>query len=155
MNLSILYATSRTFDHDLADQNDHPKDWEYRLKTYAQTLLNISWHVYLLIHPTYIVTSLLADHILRLLNLLISTFWKIKQLTYTTTGHNYWNNRNIIQLSLTYSSKATPSWIVIHCGLSRVKNTIYKPLTLEEYTIQGKYCDERFLSYNGICQSIF
>ena len=29
------------------------------------------------------------------------------------------------------------------------KNTIYKPLSLEEYSIQEKYCDERFLSYNG------
>ena len=33
----------------------------------------------------------------------------------------------------------------MHCGLSRVKNTIYKPLSLEEYTLQEKYCDERFL----------
>ena len=38
---------------------------------------------------------------------------------------------------------------VMHCGLSRAKNTIYKPLSLEGYTIQEKYCDERFLSYNG------
>ena len=29
------------------------------------------------------------------------------------------------------------------------KLTISKPLSLEEYTIQEKYCDERFLSYNG------
>ena len=29
------------------------------------------------------------------------------------------------------------------------KNNIYMPLSLEEYTIQEKYCDERFLSYNG------
>ena len=36
----------------------------------------------------------------------------------------------------------------MHCGLSEVKNTIYKPLSLEEYTIQEKYCDEHFLSYN-------
>ena len=35
------------------------------------------------------------------------------------------------------------------CSLSRVKNTIYKPLSLEEYTIQEIYCDERFLMYNG------
>ena len=28
------------------------------------------------------------------------------------------------------------------------KNTIYKPLSLEEYTTQEKNCDERFLSYN-------
>ena len=38
--------------------------------------------------------------------------------------------------------------IVMHCGLSRVKDTIYKPLLLEEYTTQEKYCDKRFLSYN-------
>ena len=37
----------------------------------------------------------------------------------------------------------------MHCGLSRVKNTIYKPLSSEENTVQKKYCDERFLSYNG------
>ena len=35
------------------------------------------------------------------------------------------------------------------------KNTIYKPLSLREYTIQEKYCDERFLVTMGICQSIF
>ena len=29
------------------------------------------------------------------------------------------------------------------------KNAICKPLSLEEYTIQEKYCDERFLRYNG------
>ena len=34
------------------------------------------------------------------------------------------------------------------------KNTIYKPLSLGEYTIQEKYCDERFLVTMGICQSI-
>ena len=26
---------------------------------------------------------------------------------------------------------------------------IYKPLSLKEYTIQEKYCDKRFFSYNG------
>ena len=41
------------------------------------------------------------------------------------------------------------AWIVIHCGLSRVKSTIYKPLSLKEYTIQEKYWDKRFLRYNG------
>ena len=30
----------------------------------------------------------------------------------------------------------------------RVKSAIYKPLSLEEYTIQEN-CSERFLSYNG------
>ena len=35
------------------------------------------------------------------------------------------------------------------CGLSRVKNTIYKPLSLEEYTVHEKYFVERFFSYNG------
>ena len=38
------------------------------------------------------------------------------------------------------------------------KKTIYEPLSLEEYTIQVKYCDERFLRIlvtMGICQSIF
>ena len=50
---------------------------------------------------------------------------------------------------LTYLSIATPSRIVMQCGQSRVKNTIYKPLSLEEYTIQETYCDERFsFSYN-------
>ena len=39
-----------------------------------------------------------------------------------------------------YSSIATPSWS---------KKTIYKLLSFEEYTIQEKYFDERFLSYNG------
>ena len=41
------------------------------------------------------------------------------------------------------------------CGLSRLKNTIYKPQSLEEYTIQKKYCDERFLSYNEDMSIIF
>ena len=40
----------------------------------------------------------------------------------------------------------------MHCGLSRVKNTIEKPLSSEEYTVvtvqEKYYCDERFLSYN-------
>ena len=65
--------------------------------------------------------------------------------------HN-WNNMMINAhgciVKLTYSSIATPSWIVMHCGLSRVKNTIYKPLSLRECTIQEKHCDKRFLSYN-------
>ena len=39
-------------------------------------------------------------------------------------------------------------------ALSRVKNNIYKPLSLEEYTIQEKYCDEHLLTM-GMCQSIF
>ena len=33
---------------------------------------------------------------------------------------------------------------------NRVKNTIYKLLSLKDYTkVTGKYCDERFLNYNG------
>ena len=28
------------------------------------------------------------------------------------------------------------------------KNSIQKPLSIEKYTLQEKYCDERFLSYN-------
>ena len=57
---------------------------------------------------------------------------------------------------LTYSSIATPSWIVMHCGLSRVKNTIYKPLSLEEYTIYKKNnAINVFLVIMRICEKIF
>ena len=35
----------------------------------------------------------------------------------------------------------------MHCGLSRVKDVGRIQKTLEKYTIQVKYCDERFLSY--------
>ena len=38
------------------------------------------------------------------------------------------------------------TWCIV---ISRVKNTVYKQLSLEEYTRQEKYCDERFLGYNG------
>ena len=31
----------------------------------------------------------------------------------------------------------------------QAKNNTYNPLSLEEYTIQEKYCDERVFSYNG------
>lgn len=37
---------------------------------------------------------------------------------------------------------------MIHCGVSRIRNIVYKPLSLEEYTIGEKYCDEFYAFYD-------
>ena len=63
--------------------------------------------------------------------------------------------RSVTELKLIYLSIATPSWIVMHCGLSRVKTLFISRYRWRNTPYRQNVAMNVFLVTMGICQSIF